>query len=130
MQISQKKNILIVEDSPEIQTLLAKLLKKEGYSVQCAGNGREALEKLEGAEEMPGLILLDLMMPDMDGYQFRQEQEKNARTADIPILVMTADGDVQTKAIKLGAKGFMKKPFSDIELIIETVGRFFSSEKT
>jgi two-component system response regulator MprA len=122
---SSQKRILIVEDSHDIQILLAKLLKAEGYTVECADNGALALEFLRSTDEQPELILLDLMMPDMDGYQFRREQEKHEKTAGIPIVVMTADGDVQSKAMKIGAKGFLKKPFSDIELILETVGRFF-----
>lgn len=129
MQPSQKKYVFIVEDSIEIQKLLATLLESEGYRVDCAINGKKALEKLFSASELPGLILLDLMMPDMDGYEFRRQQEMSPKTAAIPVVVMTADGDVQSKSIKIGAHGFLKKPFSDVELILDTVARFFPEQR-
>lgn len=119
------KNVFIVEDAPDIQILLARLLRFEGYVVSCANDGREALKSLRQADHLPGLILLDLMMPGMDGYEFRSEQERDARLAPIPIVVMTADGDVQVKAMKVGAKGYLKKPFSSLDLILATVDRFF-----
>ena len=127
---NQKKCVLIVEDSPDIQGLLVRLLMSEGYITECASNGREALDKLAAWSESPGVILLDLMMPDMDGYEFRQEQEKHAKTGGIPVVVMTADSDIQSKAMKLGARGYLKKPFLDVERILDTVGQFFpKSEK-
>ncbi len=122
---AQMNEILIVEDCKDIQLLLARLLQNAGYSVTCASNGFEALELLQAADDTPAVILLDLMMPKMDGYQFRIEQEKDPRLASIPILAMTAYSDVQTKAMSIGAKGFLKKPFSDIETILAAVGQFF-----
>jgi CheY-like chemotaxis protein len=120
------RKILIVEDAKDIQMLLSGLLRAEGYEVDCAANGREALELLRAADPLPGVILLDLMMPDMDGYEFRREQEKDARIATIPIVAMTADGDVQVKALRIGAQAFLKKPFSNLELILSTVERLIS----
>jgi two-component system, chemotaxis family, chemotaxis protein CheY len=120
-----KKSVLIVDDSIDIQMVLAKLLSAHGYEVTCANNGREALERLQTMAILPGVILLDIMMPDMDGYEFRHIQEKDPRLVSAPVVIMTAAGDVQTKAIKIGAKGFLKKPFHNIELILETVAKFF-----
>jgi CheY-like chemotaxis protein len=120
------KRILIVEDAPEIQTLLARLLKSRGYHIDCVSNGLSALEFLHAAGELPDLILLDLMMPEMDGYQFRQRQESEEKLRDIPLVVMTAGGDIQAKAEQVGAQAYLRKPFSSIDTILDTVGRFFS----
>src|SRR6185503_16336865 len=106
MSVKNEKRILIVEDSLDIQTLLARFLESEGYTVARAANGNIALNLLQSVETLPNLILLDLMMPDMDGFQFRDEQKKNPRLAKIPVVVMTASGDIQSKAMKIGAKGF------------------------
>ena len=125
MQTNHVKHVLIVEDAKDIQILLADLIEAEGYRVDCVFNGEEALKFLTSSENLPGLILLDLMMPQMDGYQFRKAQEKDKRIADIPVVVMTADGDIQAKSVKLGSNGFLKKPFTNIPTILETVGRFF-----
>lgn len=127
MQSNHSKRILIVEDAEDIQFLLTQLLEAEGYQVDYVANGQEAIEFLTSSEHLPGLILLDLMMPVMNGYQFREVQEKHAQIASIPVLLMTAGGDIQSKSIKAGAKGFLKKPFVDIPTILETVGRFFPS---
>jgi CheY-like chemotaxis protein len=127
MQNGDSKRILIVEDALDIQFLLAHLLRSEGYQVDCAIDGLAALELLNSAEKLPGIILLDIMMPGMDGYQFREEQLKHERIAAIPVIVMTAAGDVQSKTASIEAQGFLKKPFSDITTILETVGRFFSN---
>lgn len=125
MQSNHSKRILIVEDAEDIQFLLTQLLEAEGYQVDYVANGQEAIEFLTSSEHLPGLILLDLMMPVMNGYQFREAQEKEAKFASIPVLMMTAAGDIQSKSMKAGAKGFLKKPFVDISTILETVGRFF-----
>jgi CheY-like chemotaxis protein len=125
----QIKRILIVEDSEDVQMLLGRFLENEGYTVVYANNGREALEYLRKSEEVPGVILLDLMMPGMDGYEFRREQELHAPTASIPVVVMTADGNIQSKAMKIGANGFLRKPFTDLDLISQTVESFFSNQQ-
>jgi CheY-like chemotaxis protein len=120
-----KKHILIIEDSKDIQILLSSLLQSLGYTMTCANNGQEALELLNTSKYRPGLILLDLMMPVMDGYGFRIEQKKNPDLANIPVVVMTAGGDVQAKAVSVGASDYLKKPFTDVETILQTVDRFF-----
>jgi two-component system response regulator MprA len=127
MTAERNKFVFIVEDSAEIQYLLARLLKREGYVVECASNGREAIEKLRSGAATPGLILLDLMMPDMDGYQFREEQGKHPKIESIPVVVMTADGDIQTKSARIGAHGYLKKPFLDVDSILKIIGGFFTS---
>lgn len=122
-----KKSILVVEDAEDARALLSDLLQSEGYHVECAANGRDALEYLTQSTHIPGLILLDIMMPGMDGHEFRKEQEKDARLAPIPVAVMTAAGDAQVKALQLGAKGYLRKPFANPEVILTTVSSFFDS---
>lgn len=122
------KRVLIVEDAPDIQRLLTELLTGEGYGVEVARNGREALEVLRAAQDLPGVILLDLMMPVMDGYEFRKEQERDPRIADIPVIVMTADGDFQVKGLKVGAKMSLKKPFANLDMILSAVKRELPSK--
>ena len=95
-------------------------LEEEGYSAVGAGNGEEALEYLKSAKQKPGLILLDLMMPLMDGWQFRIEQKKNLEFAAIPLVVVTADGNAQQKATKISAEGWIKKPI-DIDTLLKVV---------
>jgi CheY-like chemotaxis protein len=118
-----EKHILIVDDALDIQTLLEQFFLEEGYLVSKSSNGFEALAFLRAADTLPDLILLDLMMPLMDGFEFRQMQEKDPKLVDIPIIVMTADNNVQSNSVKIGAKGFLRKPFSDLETIAETVAR-------
>lgn len=81
--------ILIVEDDRDIRDVLAEILAEEGYQVLAAEDGAEGLRRLaEGPT--PDLILLDLMMPRMDGYQFREEQRKNPEWSPIPLVLLTA----------------------------------------
>src|SRR5687768_10046276 len=104
------KRILIVEDAEEIRASIAEILTEEGYQVVDAANGRHALDALDAAKELPGLILLDLMMPEMDGYEFRSEQQKNPRFKDIPVVLMTARGDIDPHLHELGAADCLRKP--------------------
>lgn len=112
--------LLIVEDAVDIQMLLRRLFEMEGYQVRCASNGQEALFELTNSDYRPDLILLDLMMPVMDGFEFREQQMKIDAIRDIPIVVMTADGDIQPKRSSLDALGFLRKPV-DIDNLLTTV---------
>ena len=109
--------ILIVEDDFDIRDALMQILEEEGYGVRGAANGQEALELL-AREPAPKLILLDLMMPVMNGWQFRAEQLKDPRLAGVPVLVISADPHLQLKAESLGAVGLLKKPISLDELLV------------
>lgn len=115
--------VLIVEDDEDIARNLRDLLEGEGHAVEWASNGREALDYLRASPELPSLILLDLMMPVMDGYQFRKEQEMDARIAWIPVVLMTADGHIEAKKYKVGAKMYISKPV-EVEAILDAVRRF------
>ena len=100
--------------------MMAQLLSLEGYEASAVANGREALDYLQRAER-PGLILLDLMMPVMDGWEFRREMRRDPALADLPVIVLSAldpsrDGDA-------GVVAFLKKPL-DFDRLLELVRRF------
>ncbi len=112
--------LLIVEDDLDILETLRELLQGEGYDVESALNGAAALELLKALPVLPDLILLDYMMPVMDGPGFRVAQVADPRIASIPVLLMTADPNPDTKHRQIGAKGFLKKPL-DIELFLDEI---------
>jgi DNA-binding response OmpR family regulator len=111
------KNVLIVDDAPNIVLSLEFLMKKEGYDVLSASNGEEAMQAI--AEKIPDLILLDVMMPRKDGYEVCQELRANPDWKDIKILMLTAKGrDVEReKGLALGADDYVTKPFATKELV-------------
>jgi CheY-like chemotaxis protein len=112
--------ILVVEDDHAIRESIAELLADEGYTVACAANGAEALDLLL-ADTRPNLILLDLMMPVMDGWAFRSAQKKDPRLAGIPVLVLSAGyGRDSMTLAGLGVDGFLAKPF-DREALVSSV---------
>jgi CheY-like chemotaxis protein len=113
------KTILVVEDDMATREALAMILSAEGYEVVSAGDGREALASLRGPSR-PDLILLDLMMPIMDGWQFRREQAQDPTLSVIPVVVLSADGNVQQKATSLRAAGYLQKPV-DLENLLEVI---------
>ncbi len=123
MATKHSKRILLVDDAEDICVLMAELLSFEGYEVDCASNGYEALEHLRSTTERPDAILLDLMMPVMDGYAFRAQQKRDPALASIPILLMTAGGDIDEKARALEAQGYLKKPFKDLEAVLSSVAK-------
>lgn len=111
------KTVLLVEDDPDIADTMADVLRESGYTVHCAADGREALGLLARIPR-PGLILLDLMMPSMDGYAFRQQQQRDPRVADIPVVVMTACRPTENQiAGELDCAAWIHKPFALKELI-------------
>lgn len=114
------QTILVVEDDAEIRELLAEMLVDAGYAVAEAANGQEALDYLRRGDGAPSLILLDLMMPVMDGWRFREEQSQDPSLAEIPVVVVSADGNVPQKASALGAAGYIQKPV-EIDLLLQAV---------
>jgi len=105
-----RAHILLVEDDDDIRETFAELLEEEGYSVATASDGREALIVLESGALLPDLILLDLMMPNMNGFQFREEQLKHPAYARIPVAVISADVMAKEKVEKLLVSRFIRKP--------------------
>jgi CheY-like chemotaxis protein len=117
MKAYERIPVLVVEDDADIRFGLAVLLEDEGYEVVTAANGREALGCLRELPVLPCLILLDLMMPDMDGWQFRAEQRRDPRLAAIPVIILSAAGDLPARTAKLGVEGVMQKPIHIGELL-------------
>lgn len=117
-----RNRILIVEDDADIRDTLEEVLVAEGYSVQVASNGQEALDCLRSAEQLPNLVLLDLMMPIKDGQAFREEQERDPRLADIPIVIMSADAHIEERRIRMHLHAAIKKPFG-IDLVLRMVAQ-------
>jgi CheY-like chemotaxis protein len=115
------RRILIVEDDLDVREALTQVLEFEGYSVVGATNGQEALDRLRAGDH-PSLILLDLMMPVMDGLQFRAAQLRDPSLARIPVIVISADGKVDQKVASLGVAGYMKKPL-DVDSLLELIAR-------
>ncbi len=117
------KKIFVVEDSIDIQIPLRQIFESEGYTVEFANNGQEALEKLRTTMELPALILLDIMMPVMDGFQFREHQKADVRIGDIPVVIMSADANVKIKQDTIGAKHYLRKPIN-IDTLLEVVRKY------
>ena len=115
-------DILIVEDDVAIRESLAELLEDEGYRVASAWNGEAALRSLRSSEP-PGLILLDLMMPVMNGWEFRQAQQLDPELAVIPVVVVSGDSGVEQKGAALGAVASLGKPI-DVDLLLRIVDRY------
>lgn len=110
--------ILVVDDVQSNVLLLKALLGREGFNIVCAMNGTEALEKVK--DEFPDLILLDVMMPDMDGFEVAARLKVEPSQADLPIIFLTALNDSASvvKGFQLGANDFISKPFRREELLI------------
>lgn len=119
----EKGHILLVEDDAAICDAMSELLTSEGYQVHCAMDGQQALDWLRGAERLPHLILLDLMMPVLDGIQFRVQQVAEDRLSDIPVVVMSADTGGAEKSSGIGAHGYLKKPL-EIDDLLDIVERW------
>jgi CheY-like chemotaxis protein len=113
------KRILVVEDDTSIRELLVELLESEGYSVTSAVNGLEGLKQLQ-TQRLPDLILIDLMMPVMDGYTFRSEQLKNDSWSKIPTVVMSAEANAKEKMKNFQITAFLSKPV-ELDTILKTV---------
>jgi diguanylate cyclase (GGDEF)-like protein len=113
--MSNSQDILVVDDSRIVQAMVTDILEVEGYSVRQAENGRCALEMV--AQRRPDLILLDVMMPEMDGYEtcavLRQDPEY------LPVLMITAKGDLEdlVRGLEVGADDYISKPFDHVELL-------------
>jgi CheY-like chemotaxis protein len=106
--------VFIVEDDVDTRDMLGRFLETEGYQVETAANGKVALERL-AAGARPAVILLDLMMPVMDGWQFRREQVLDSRLADIPVIVVSAAG--RERLARIDANEYLTKPVNLGELL-------------
>jgi len=118
-----KKKILIVEDEESLLKLESILLTSKGYDVRGVPNGRLALEAI--AEEKPDLILLDIMLPEIDGFEVCRRVKEDPETRNIPVVMLTAKKtrEDMAKGEKVGADWYITKPFKSA-MVIETIQRF------
>lgn len=111
------KKILIADDEPYILRSLSFVLKKEGFDVEIACNGEEALEKTQ--QFNPKILFLDVMMPIKDGYKVCKKLKSNPETKDIYIIMLTAKGQIidKEKGLAIGADEYITKPFAPREIV-------------
>jgi CheY-like chemotaxis protein len=109
--------VLIVEDDADLREMMAQLLALEGFHTAAVANGREALEYLHHGRA-PDVILLDLMMPVMDGWEFRRHQQADPALAGVPVIVLSALD--QSRTADVSAQAFLKKPL-DFDRLLELV---------
>jgi CheY-like chemotaxis protein len=114
-------SVLVVDDEVDIRTAMTEVLEEEGYEVYAAGDGKEGLDRLR--EKQPSVILLDLMMPGMNGWEFRRAQQREPEVSDIPVIVLTAMG----RAPSIEAQSFLQKPF-DLDTLLDEVRRWTSHD--
>jgi CheY-like chemotaxis protein len=112
--------ILIVEDDADLREMMAQLLTLEGFRASTVANGREALEYLSQGDK-PDVILLDLMMPVMDGWEFRRQQQADSSLNKVPVIVLSALD--QQRAADVNAVAFLKKPL-DFDRLLELVRQY------
>jgi DNA-binding response OmpR family regulator len=113
--------VLVVDDDPAIRGLVADALRGEGYAVDMAAHGREALEAMR--VRRPATIVLDLMMPVMDGFSFIEECHKEKLCVDVPIVVISAVQDALRRIGDIPVHACMAKPF-DLDDLVRLVGRY------
>lgn len=117
--VTANRTILVVDDDPASIDSLTEILAGEGYAIATAKNGKDALKHLRGAP-LPQLIILDLFMPEMDGWEFRREQLKDSKLKDIPVVVMTG----ASVYAGIDANVIVHKPL-DVDRFVSLVERYF-----
>ena len=121
--------ILVVEDSPQMLNLIRTILLRSGFEVTTGSNGKEGLAAVEASEI--DLIISDIMMPEMDGFQFCQEVRKNSRTSNIPFIFLSARGGIQDKmsGFQDGADDYITKPFDPNELVMRVTAMLMRASR-
>jgi DNA-binding response OmpR family regulator len=128
MSDTENKQIICIEDEPEMIDLIRLILGRRGFNVIGAAGGKEGLEKVR--QDPPDLILLDLMMPDMDGWEVYQQIKADDKTKNIPVIVVTAKAQSIDKVLGLHiakVDDYIAKPFSPQELLA-SVDKVFDAE--
>jgi len=121
------KTILFIEDNLEIRENTAELLELEGYKVITASDGKKGFEQAK--EKKPDVILCDIMMPEMNGYEVFEHLRMNAETSGIPFIFISASAEKSEvqKGLNMGAIGYIRKPYTEYELL-ETIKDCFLRE--
>lgn len=112
--------VLVIEDDPDVLTAIVEVLGDNGWAAVGASNGLEGLEVARRSNPKPCLILLDVMMPVLDGWGFRAAQRADPALLDIPVVVLTAHATVEATALQMGAAAHLKKPVH-LARLLETV---------
>ncbi len=115
--------VLVIDDDVDILETIQMVLEGSGYEVLTAQSGLDALDLLRAGKPVR-LILLDMMMPTMSGWEFREAQQRDPAIANIPVVVMTGDSRVTDKAATVGAAGYIRKPMN-VDMLQSTIARFF-----
>ena len=127
--MAEQKRILLVDDHQTVFRLLAAFVRIKGYELLYAESGQQGI--VMARQELPDLILLDVMMPDIDGFRVCQYLKENPETKDIPVMFLTArgaEGDLETGR-KAGADGFMTKPFQTTE-VLKQIEKLLDGERS
>lgn len=114
--------LLVVDDDTDLREALEEVLRDAGYEVQGASNGKHALEVLGASKVLPGLVLLDMMMPVLDGAGFARAMRQQPQWRDIPVLVFSASANARQVAEEIGACGHLRKPV-DVDTLLDAVGK-------
>jgi chemosensory pili system protein ChpA (sensor histidine kinase/response regulator) len=127
---SEAYTVMIVDDSPSVRRVITNLVKNTGWVPVVAKDGIDALETIQSSPVAPDLILLDIEMPRMDGYEFMQTLKGQIEYSAIPIVILTsrAGEKHRQKAIELGASDYVIKPYLD-EVLVSTIRRHISAAR-
>ena len=118
--LPQHTRVLVVDDEPTIRNLIADALREAGFDIETAANGVEALKLMQ--EWLPAVVVLDLMMPRLDGTGFTELMRLNPRYASVPVLLVTAAYGAQEAAEQVGARALLSKPF-ELDHLVDTVSQ-------
>jgi CheY-like chemotaxis protein len=121
--VSHDRMILVVEDDEDIRMAMVAFLEGEGYRVTAAEHGADALRHLRTSQDMFCLVLLDLFMPVMNGWEFRKQQLDDPALASLPVVIVSADRGTEMHATSLGAAGSLMKPI-DFDRLLTTVAQY------
>lgn len=121
---ARRTTILVVEDDPELRLVHSEILTQEGYTVLSAADGVEALEMVEN-QGPPAMILLDLRMPRMNGWDFAKRLRQRSGWRDIPVVVVAAHYRIADEAAAIGARAWLHKPVS-IDALLRVVGQVYA----
>jgi CheY-like chemotaxis protein len=120
--MTEPRSILVVDDDLDILEAVEMVLTGAGYRVLVARDGEEALRVLRSQPSLPSLVLLDLMMPGMNGWDFREQQAGDPALSQLPVAVMSGAGRIRDVASALGVRDFLEKPV-DVETLLALVQR-------
>jgi len=123
---ASKRTIMVADDNPDIVDILRNMLEENGFNVTCAYSGKDLFAGLE--ELKPDLILLDIMMPQMDGLEVLRRLKGAPKTSSIPIIMITVKDEDKLAAHKLGADDYIPKPF-DIDKLVTAINHLLSGDQ-